>query len=130
MTLAMDSPVGPDGLPAVFDGGAWHSHDGRFWWNGAAWVPVKSSASGPWLVKIGAGVILLALLGYVVWTTLATESEFALGYLVGVIVFFAILFAIYRFAGRWGWFGVVIRVGVGFLAVLKILTLIAHPPPV
>jgi hypothetical protein len=130
MAIAMDSPVGPDGSPAVFDGGAWRSQDRRFSWNGAAWVPSKQqSTAGPWLVKLGIGLVLVALLGYAVYTTIATNSEFTIGYYVGVAIFFAILVAIYRFAGRWGWFGIVIRTGCVFLALLKVLTLVAHPPP-
>lgn len=125
----MDTPVGPDGLPAVFDGGAWHSHDRRFRWNGAAWVPTKKSDAGPWLVKIGSSLILLALLSYAVYTTITTVDPYTIGYALGVIAFFATLFAIYRFAGRWGWFGIVIRAGCFFLALLKVLTLIAHRPP-
>jgi hypothetical protein len=125
----VDAPVGPDGLPAVFDAGAWRSHDRRFWWNGAAWVPTKKSGAGLPLVKIGTIVILVALLGYAVYSTITTNSEFAVGYYVGVVVFFAVLFAIYRIAGRWGWFGIVIRAGCFFLALLKVLTLIAHRPP-
>ena len=126
----MDAPFGPDGLPARFDGGAWRSHDGLYWWNGAAWVPAaKKSLAGPWLVKFGSALVLLALLGYAVYATVATESEYAVGYWVGVAAFFAVLLAIYRLAGRWGWFGIVIRAGCGLLALVKILTLIAHPPP-
>lgn len=129
MALAVDTQVGPDGLPAIFDGGVWFSNDHRFRWNGAAWVPANKPAGGSWLVKIGSTLLLVALLGYAVYTTMATQSEFAIGYYIGVVIFFAILFAIYRFAGRWGCFGIVIRAGCGFLAVLKVITLIAHPPP-
>jgi hypothetical protein len=129
MTPAMDTPVGPDGLPAVFDGGVWQSHDRRFRWNGAEWVPTKNSVAGPWLVRIGISAIFAALIGYVIYTTITTESEYKVGYYLGVIAFFAILFAIYRFAGRWGWFGIVIRAGCFFLALLKVLTLLAHRPP-
>lgn len=125
----MDTPFGPDGLPAVFDGGAWRSHDRRFFWNGAAWVPAKTSAAAPWLMKIGTSVVLLALLGFAVYTAIATQSEYTTGYYVGVVAFLAILVAIYRFVGRWGSFGIVIRAGSVFLALLKILTLIAHRPP-
>ena len=126
----MDRPVGPDGHPAVFDGGAWQSNDGRFRWNGAAWVATNKSATGPWLVKIGITVILLALIGYAVYTTIATQSEYTIGYYLGVVAFFATLFVIYRFVGRWGWFGIVIRAGCFLLALLKVLSFIAHPPPV
>jgi hypothetical protein len=125
----MDTPFGPDGLPAVFDGGAWRSHDRRFLWNGAAWVPVKTSATAPWLMKIGTSVVLLALLGFAVYTMIATQSEYTTGYYVGAVVFFAILIAIYRFVRRLGSFGTAIRAGSVLLAVLKILTLLAHRPP-
>jgi hypothetical protein len=126
----MDAPVGPDGLPAVFDGGTWHSHDRSFWWNGTAWMPAKKSVAGPWLVRVGTSVVLVALLGYAVYTTIATKSEFAVGYYLGAVIFFAILLVIYRFAGRWGGFGTVIRAGSIFLALLKVLTLVVHRPPV
>ena len=39
------------------------------------------------------------------------------------------LFVVFRFVGRWACFGVVIRGLCVILAVLKVLTLIAHPPP-
>jgi hypothetical protein len=130
MLPAMDAPVGPDGLPAVFDGGAWRSHDRLFWWDGATWVPAKKkSTAGLWLIKIGTSVVLVALLGYAVYTTVATKSEYTVGFYLGVIIFFAVLFAIFRFAGRWGWFGILVRAGCFFLALLKVLTLIAHRPP-
>jgi hypothetical protein len=125
----MDTPFGPDGLPAVFDGGAWRSHDRRLLWNGAAWVPVKASASAPWLMKIGTGVVLLALLGFAVYTMISTQSEYTTGYFVGVVAFFAILIAIYRFVRRLGTFGIGIRAVTVVLALLKILTLLAHRPP-
>jgi hypothetical protein len=125
----MDTPVGPDGWPAVFQDGRWHSRDGSLWWNGAAWVPTnKKSTAGSWLVRIGASIVLVALLGYAVYTTVASNSEFAVGYYLGAAVFFAILFVIYRWAGRWGWFGIMIRGGCFLLAALKVLTLITRHP--
>ena len=126
----MGMQIGPDGWPAVFEGGRWHSRDGSLWWNGVAWVPTnKPSAAGSWLVRIGAGIVLVALLGYAVYTTVTTNSEFAIGYYIGLTIFVVLLVAIYRFAGRWGCFGIAIR-GVCFLlAALKVLTLVLHPPP-
>lgn len=125
----MDRPVGPDGLPAVYEGGAWRSHDRSFSWDGTAWVPTpKSSAAGPWLIRIGTIVFMVALLGYAIYTTVATTSEFAVGYYVGAVVFLTILVVIYRFAGRWGCFGIVIRAGCFLLALLKVLTLVTHHP--
>ena len=127
---AVDTPVGPDGLLAVFDGGSWHSHDRRWRWNGVAWVPTNRATAGPWLTRIGTSLVLLALLGYAVYTMIATSSEFAVGYYGGVGVFFALLLVIFRFAGRWGAFGTVIRAGSILLALLKIITLLTHRPPV
>jgi hypothetical protein len=125
----MDTPFGPDGLPAVFEGGTWHSHDRSFSWNGTAWVPArKPSAAGQWLVRGGTVLFLVALFGYVIYTTVASNSEFAVAYYIGAVVFFAILLVVYRFAGRWGWFGIVVRAGCFLLAALKILTLVAHHP--
>jgi hypothetical protein len=125
----MDTPFGPDGLPAVFEGGTWRSHDRSFSWNGTAWVPTqRPSAAGQWLVRAGTVVFLVALLGYAIYTTVASNSEFAVAYYLGAVVFFAILLVIYRFAGRWGWFGIMVRGGCFLLAALKILTLVAHHP--
>ena len=127
----MDAPVDPDGLLAVFDGGTWRSHDGSLLWNGAEWVPVKKQpVAGPWLVRIGTSIVLVALLGYAVYTTIASNSEFAVGYYLGAVIFFGILLVIFRFAGRWGGFGTVVRAGSIFLALLKVLTLLVHRPPV
>ncbi len=105
------------------------SQDRTFRWNGVDWVPVKGPGAAPWLMQVGVGLTFLALIGYVLYTTVTTQSAFVLGYYVGVAVFFAVLIAIYRFVGRWGCFGIAIRAGCGLLALLKILTLIAHPPP-
>lgn len=127
----MDAPFGPDGLPAVFDGGTWYSHDRGFLWNGSDWVPAaKTSMAGPWLVRIGTIAVLLALLGYAVYTMVSTNSEFAAGYYIGVVLFFAVLVVVYRFAGRWGGLGAFVRAGSIFLALLKVLTLLTHRPPV
>jgi hypothetical protein len=127
---AIDTPFGPDGLPAVFEGGTWRSHDGSFVWNGVAWMPAtKKPATGSWLIRIGASIVMVALLGYAIYTTVATNSEFAIGYYLGAVIFFAVLLVIYRFAGRWGCFGIVIRAGCFLLALLKVLTLVTHHPP-
>jgi hypothetical protein len=127
--LAMDAQLGPDGRPAVFEGGAWVSQDRRFWWNGAAWLPLRRGGAGIPFVNIGIGVLFVAIIGYVGYTTLATESAYTIGFYVGVIAFFALLYVVYRFVGRWGWFGIAIRAVCVALGLLKVLTLIVHPPP-
>ena len=37
----MDAMVGPDGRPPQFNGATWVSADGKHWWNGGAWQPIK-----------------------------------------------------------------------------------------
>ena len=124
-----DTQLGPDGRPALFESGIWLSQDRRFWWNGAAWLPVRRSGTGFPFANVGLGLLFVAIIGYVAYTTLATESAYTIGFYVGVFAFFAVLFVVFRFAGRWGWLGTIVRVITVALALLKILTLIAHPPP-
>jgi hypothetical protein len=38
----MSAMYGPDGKAPTFNGSAWISQDGRYWWNGAAWQPLKA----------------------------------------------------------------------------------------
>jgi len=121
--------IGPDGLPAVFEGGGWVSHDRRYRWNGAAWTPIKTSAAGPWLSRAGVLVLFLAVAGYAVYTIVSNEAEYSAGYFVGVVAFFALLFVVYRAVARWGCFGMAIRGATIALALLKILTLLRHPLP-
>ena len=54
----MDAMIGPDGRPPVFDGAAWVSADGRFWWNGGAWQPVKRQGFRPPLALLGIFLVL------------------------------------------------------------------------
>ena len=56
----MDAMVGPDGRPSTFDGAAWISQDGKYWWNGAAWQPVKRR--GAFQPPIALAVIIVAVL--------------------------------------------------------------------
>ncbi len=61
MAPAMDAMIGPDGEPPVFDGAAWLSQDGRYWWNGAAWQPIKRPGFRPPIAL--AAIILIVLAG-------------------------------------------------------------------
>jgi len=132
ITAIVGTGIGPDGLPAVFEGGGWVSHDGRYRWNGVSWTPVKQqSVAGPWLQRGGVVVLFLAVVGYAVYTIVSNQAEYTAGYLVGIVVFFALLLVIFRAVGqRWGCFGTAIRVATIALAVLRILALLRHPPPV
>ncbi len=46
------------------------------------------------------------------------------GFAVGLLAYFAVLAAVYWFAGRLGWFGILIRAVVVFLAILRVLALL------
>ena len=56
----MSTMVGPDGQPSRFDGAAWVSSDGRFWWNGAAWQPMGRPRFRPNYFVLGMAVLLVA----------------------------------------------------------------------
>lgn len=126
----MATGLGPDGLPAVYSGGAWVSQDRRFYWSGTAWIPIPApSTTGPLLARVGVLMLFLAGIGYAVYSVLSTQSEFAAGYFVGAFVFFAVLIVVFRAVGGWGCFGIAIRGVTVFVAVLKILSLVTHPLP-
>ncbi len=57
--------VAPDGKPAQFNGQAWISQDGKYWWNGAAWQRI-GKRRGPNLFVIGMGVLIAGVVGLVV----------------------------------------------------------------
>jgi hypothetical protein len=124
----MDTQVGPDGLPAMFDAGTWYSQDGKFQWDGSAWIRSSKPRETVSPAHIGFAVVFVAVIGYAVYTMVSTDSAFALGVYFGAIAFFGVLLIVFFVAGRWGWFGAVVRVLSVGLALLKIVTLIAHPP--
>lgn len=125
--------VGPDGQPAEFRGTAWVSRDGRYFWNGAVWqaVPQARFAFASSKLIVGLGVALIGVAGVFAWPYLGiTGDPYVIGYYVGILVFFGLMFVIYRFVGRWAVLGLAIRMIIGALVILKVLTLISHPPPV
>ena len=52
--------IGPDGQPPTFNGAAWVSRDGRYWWNGTAWQAAVKPKRRPNLVLIGIGIVIVA----------------------------------------------------------------------
>jgi hypothetical protein len=56
----MHAMIGPDRNPPAFNGAAWVSQDGRYWWNGAAWQPIKRRGFRP---PLAVTVIVLVVLG-------------------------------------------------------------------
>jgi hypothetical protein len=55
----------PSGQRARFDGAAWVSQDGRFWWNGTAWQPIVRAQRRPWGV-IAIAVVIVAIVAFVI----------------------------------------------------------------
>gem|GEM_PF-2654148 len=67
----MSAEVGPDGQPPRFDGAAWVSQDGRYWWNGAAWQPVaRPRGFRPSGLLIVLAVLILGAVGYFAFSLL------------------------------------------------------------
>jgi hypothetical protein len=54
----MSAMLGPDGKAPTFSGGAWVSADGRYWWNGGTWQPIKKRG---WRPPIAVPLIVLAV---------------------------------------------------------------------
>lgn len=76
MAAFMDSQVvGPDGRPAVFDGVAWVSQDRRYWWNGAAWQPIKRPGFRPSGLVIVIGLIIAGIVFFIVYSNLTRPFE-------------------------------------------------------
>lgn len=68
MGTLMDAMLGPDGRPSRFDGAAWVSADGRYWWNGAAWQPVRKSGGFRLPIALPAIILVLAVAAWFVVT--------------------------------------------------------------
>jgi hypothetical protein len=62
----MSAEIGPDGQPPRFDGAAWVSQDGRYWWNGVAWQPVaKPRGFRPSILVVVLAVFIFGAVGYI-----------------------------------------------------------------
>ncbi len=121
----MATGFGPDGRPAVFENGGWVSYDRRYRWDGVDWTPIQTASStGPWLQRAGAVLLVLAVVGYLAYIVVAKDEWYSLGFVVGVIAYFAVLLVIYKIAGRGGCFGAAVRVVVIALAVLRVVAML------
>jgi hypothetical protein len=123
--------IGPDGEPAVFDSGVWYSSDGRYQWDGADWVRSHRAGSGLSFAHVGFAGMFIAVIAYAAYTLVnASNSAFNVGFYLGAVAFFGVLFAVFLVAGRWGWIGALVRVLCVGLALLKLTTLIFSAPGV
>jgi hypothetical protein len=76
----MSAEVGPDGQPPRFDGAAWVSQDGRYWWNGAGWQPViRRRGFRPSGLLIVLAVFIFAAVGYIAFDVLHHVQELFAG---------------------------------------------------
>ncbi len=57
----MSAEIGPDGQPPRFDGAAWVSQDGRYFWNGVAWQPIARPGFRPSGLVIGLAIVVVAI---------------------------------------------------------------------
>ena len=55
-----DQLIDPSGRRPRFDGAAWVSQDGNYWWNGTAWQPIVRRRQVPWGVVVGVVAIIVA----------------------------------------------------------------------
>ncbi len=58
--------IGPDGQPPTFNGAAWVSRDGRYFWNGTAWQAAAKPRRGPNLILIGIAIVFIAGIAWVI----------------------------------------------------------------
>ena len=61
----LSEQIDPSGRRPTWDGAAWVSQDGKFWWNGTTWQPIVRKRQTPWGV-IGFVVVVLAIIAIVV----------------------------------------------------------------
>ena len=56
------------------------------------------------------------------------DAYFSTGYYIGAAIFIGLFALVYWFAGRWGWFGVLVRLICAVLIALKLFqVLFTHP---
>ena len=55
-------------------------------------------------------------------------SAYDAGFWVGNALYILVLVLIFRFVGRWGWIGLIIRIICGGLLIFRIVTLLARAP--
>ena len=69
----MDFQVGPDGQPPRFDGAAWVSQDGRHFWNGGAWQPIKKPRTRISGLVVALAVLIVAGVAFIVYAVFSPK---------------------------------------------------------
>jgi len=63
--VTLSEQIDPSGQRPTFDGAAWVSQDGRFWWNGSAWQPIVRRPQRTWPL-VAVGVVVVAAIAVVI----------------------------------------------------------------
>jgi hypothetical protein len=125
----METFLGPDGKPVVFEGEAYYSQDRRHKWNGIDWVPVKPPRYTPRWLSVALKLGFIAILIYAVIAAGASMSPTAAynaGFFFGVVALIVVLVVLFRSAGSWGGPGIIVRILAVGLMGLRILALLAR----
>ena len=59
----------------------------------------------------------------------SNEDAYGVGFWIGNLLFLGLLALIFRFVGRWGWIGLIIRAICALLFILRVVSLIAFVAP-
>jgi len=69
----MDFQVGPDGQPPRFDGAAWVSQDGKHFWNGGAWQPIKKPRTRISGLVVALAVLVVAGVAFILYSVFSPK---------------------------------------------------------
>jgi hypothetical protein len=65
--------VGPDGKPPRFDGAAWVSEDGKYFWNSAAWQPIKQPRTRISGLVVALAVLIVAGVAFILYSVFSPK---------------------------------------------------------
>ena len=119
----MQTFLGPDGKPCVFEGDGYYSSDRAFKWVGANWVPVKQRRYMPRWLKALIWVGLGGIFAYAVYSSAASMSEtqvYNTGFFFGIVALLVVVAVAIRYAGRLASGGTLVRGIVVGLFVLRV----------
>ena len=122
--------LGPDGKPVIFEGDGYYSQDHTFKWAAGMWVPVKPPRRMPGWLTIALWIGFGGIFAYAVYAsalTLSPTQVYDTGFFFGVVALLVVLALAFRYAGRFGSGGTIVRgLAIG-LFVLRLVLLFARP---
>ena len=66
MEPTLSEMVDPSGQRPLWDGAAWVSQDGMYWWNGTAWQAIVIKRRPPFAL-IGMAIVVIAVIAFVIY---------------------------------------------------------------